>query len=159
MKQQQNYKVRLTVMHHTRPGSSLQPITTHRGFAHEQGLVSRKRDRHGETHTAGVKIGRGLGVHKEVGYIRRPGIYEGRINKESGSGLHTERVRSAHRGSVHTEGGSPVALGRSYLLTPIGSICLGSRPSVKPEHESLFNQMQTRTRPAASDSLCWHRVG
>ena len=73
---------------------------------------------------------------------------------------YIQRGLGVHIEGVYTQrGGSPVALGRSYLLTPIGSICLGSRPSVKPEHESLFNQMQTKTRPAASDSLCWHRVG
>lgn len=70
-------------------------------------------------------------------------------------GVHIEGVYN----TVHTEvGESPVALGRSYLLTSTGT-CLGSRPSIKSEYESLFNQLRTRTRQAASNSLCWHRVG
>lgn len=33
-----------------------------------------------------------------------------------------------------------------------------SQPSFEPEHESLLNQLQTRTRPAVCDSLCLDRI-
>lgn len=42
------------------------------------------------------------------------------------------------------------------LAGPISSISL--LVSVKPEHESLLNQIQTRKRPAMWDSLCLDRI-
>lgn len=102
-------------MHHTKTWIYLASnLSQHTEDLHTSRVwyPERETDTERDTHSGGFTIGRGLGVHKEVGYIRRPGIHEGRINKESGSGLHTERVRSAHRGSVHTEGGEPRGSGQ-----------------------------------------------